>query len=145
MAISSFQTYLMYSTDKTSWTNLCPIKQQPDLGSAPEPIEVTSLSDPARCYIPGIENTDQQTYQANYKHSEYVTIKGMKGTEYYFSVWYGATYSAGTYTPSGSNGKFTGKGYIDVYANGAGVNDPHDMTITITLTEPMVEETVASA
>ena len=145
MAISSFQTYLMYSTDKTSWTNLCPIKQQPDLGSAPEPIEVTSLSDPARCSIPGIENTDQQPYQANYDHATYVTIKGMKGTEYYFSRWLGATYSGGTYTPSGSNGKFTGKGYVDVYVNGNGINDPVDMTVTITLTEPMVEETVASA
>lgn len=145
MAISSFRSYLMYCATKTgTYTKLCDTKTGPDLGSAPEPIEVTTQSDPARVYIPGIENTDQQSYTANYTLADYQTIKGLKGTEYYISRWLGASYAGGIYTPSGSDGKFTGKGYIDVYVNGNGVNDPDEMTIVITLTEPMVEESTVS-
>lgn len=146
MAISSFKSYLMTSATKTgTFTKLIDTKQGPDLGSAPEPIEVTTQSDPARVYIPGIENTDQQSYTANYTLADYTAIKALKGQELYISRWLGATYAAGVYTPSGSDGKFTGKGYIDVYVNGNGINDPTEMTVVVTLTEPMVEESALSA
>ena len=148
MAISTFQSYLMYSTASgtpSSWTNLFPVKETPDLGAAPEPIEVTTLSDPARCFIPGIENTDQKTYVANYDPFVYDAIKALKGQEIHLAHWYGASYSDGVYEPDGSDGKFVGKGYVDVFVNGGGVNEPVNMTITLTMTQNFVKEASTSA
>lgn len=147
MAISTFQSYLMYATGSgtpSTWLNMCPVKETPDLGAAPEPVEVTTLSDPARCFIPGIENTDQKPYVANYDKNQYDTIKALKGQEINLAHWYGASYANGVYTPDGSEGKFVGKGYVDVYANGGGVNEPVNMTITLTMTQNFVKETSAS-
>jgi hypothetical protein len=44
-------------------------------------------------------------------------------------------------TPDGSAGKFEGKGYIDVFVAGAGVNEVVNMTVTLTMTQNFVKET----
>lgn len=141
MAISTFMTYLMLGsgTGTITWSNLCPIKDFPDLGAAPEPIEVTSLSDYARAYIEGIENSEQKAFTCNYDPTVYATVQGMKGTEKDIAVWFGASENDNVYTPDGSRGKFEGKGYLSVYINGGGVNEPVNMTITATMTKGFVK------
>lgn len=141
MAISSFKATLMKGSGTTTqtWSKLVDIKDFPDLGAAPEPIETTTLSDPARTYIPGIENTEQKTFTCNYTAADYATLVALKGTELNIAIWFGGTESGGVVTPTGSDGKFEGKGYIDVFVAGAGVNEVVNMTVTLTMTKNFVK------
>ena len=127
-------------TGTLTWAKLVDIKDFPDLGAAPEPIETTTLSDPARTYIPGIENTEQKTFTCNYTATDYATLAALKGTEQNVAIWFGGTEANGVATPDGSAGKFSGKGYIDVFVAGAGVNEVVNMTVTLTMTQNFVKE-----
>lgn len=126
-------------TGTLTWAKLVDIKDFPDLGAAPEPIETTTLSDFARTYIPGIENTEQKTFTCNYTAEDYATLAALKGTEQNVAIWFGGTETAGVVTPDGSAGKFEGKGYIDVFVAGAGVNEVVNMTVTLTMTQNFVK------
>lgn len=141
MAISSYKAFLMKGTGTgtLTWEKLVDIKDFPDLGAAPEPIETTTLSDPARTYIPGIENTEQKTFTCNYTATDYATLVALKGVEQNVAIWFGGTEAAGVATPDGSAGKFEGKGYIDVFVAGAGVNEVVNMTVTLTMTKNFVK------
>lgn len=141
MAISSYKAFLMKGTGTgtLTWEKLVDIKDFPDLGAAPEPIETTTLSDPARTYIPGIENTEQKTFTCNYTATDYATLVALKGAEQNIAIWFGGTEAAGVATPDGSAGKFEGKGYIDVFVAGAGVNEVVNMTVTLTMTKNFVK------
>lgn len=127
-------------TGTLTWAKLVDIKDFPDLGAAPEPIETTTLSDFARTYIPGIENTEQKTFTCNYTATDYATLAALKGTEQNVAIWFGGTEASGVVTPDGSAGKFSGKGYIDVFVAGAGVNEVVNMTVTLTMTKNFVKE-----
>ena len=138
MARSTYQTYLMYkATSAASYAKLIDIKEFPDLGGDPEQLETTTLSDNIQTYIPGIQSLDGLTFTANYTLSDYTTLKNMEGTEYPFAVWFGGNEG----TPTGSDGKFTFSGKLVVYANGGGVNEVVNMTISIS---PSTEITLAS-
>jgi hypothetical protein len=144
VGINTFRTYLMQGTGTgtLTWAKLVDIKDFSDLGAAPEPIETTTLSDPARTYIPGIENTEQKTFTCNFNNADYATLAALKGQEINVGVWFGASYddSTGTYTPDGNIAKFTGKGYIDVFVNGGGVNEVVNMTVTLTMTQNFIKQ-----
>lgn len=143
MAISSYKAFLMHGTGSgtLTWAKLVDIKDFPDLGAAPEPLETTTLSDFGRTYIPGIENTEQKTFTCNYVPADYETIAALKGTVQNVAIWFGGTESGGVVTPTGESGKFVGKGYIDVFVAGAGVNEVVNMTITLSMTENFVKTT----
>ena len=133
MAISTYKVFLMYkATAQAEYTKLIDIKEFPDLGAAPEAIETTTLSDPMRTYIPGIQDTEDLEFTANYDKTDFNTLKGLAGVEHDFAVWFGGTESGGVATPTGSEGKFTFSGQLSVYAVGGGVNEVVDMNITIT-------------
>ena len=141
MAISSYKAFLMIGTGSgtLSWSKLVDIKDFGDLGAAPEPLETTTLSDFGRTFIPGIENNEQKTFTANYDATDYATVAGYKGQEVNVAVWFGGTENQGVVTPTGSEGKFEGKGYINVFVAGAGVNEVVNMTITISMTKNFVK------
>lgn len=126
------------TTTKT-WAKLVDIKDFPDLGGAPEQIETTTLSDFARTYIPGIENTEQKTLTCNYTAADYATLDALKGDVQDVAIWFGGTESGGVVTPTGSDGKFVGKAYVNVFVAGAGVNEVVNMTVTLTMTENFVK------
>lgn len=132
MAISTYKVFLMQkaSTGNT-YTKLVDIKDFPDLGGAPEMIDVTTLSNPARVYIPGIQDTEALEFTANYTLADFQTLDALKNTEGDYSVWFGGTEAAGVVTPDGSQGKFDFKGYLSVHVSGGGVNEAVDMAITI--------------
>lgn len=130
MAISTYKVFLMKKETNT-YNKLVDIKEFPDLGGAPEALDTTTLSDGARTYIPGIQEQESLTFTCNYVAADYTTLTGLVGTETDFAVWFGATVSGGVATPTGSDGKFEFKGYLNVYVNGGGVNEVVDMTITI--------------
>ena len=130
MAISTYKIFLMQK-EGSEWTKVVDIKEFPDLGGAPEMLETTTLSDKMQTYIPGIQSLDSLEFTANYTLADYKTLKALEGTEKEYAVWFGGTESAGSLTPSGSDGKFTFKGQLSVYANGGGTNEVVEITITI--------------
>ncbi len=135
MALSTYKTFLMSSTDGTTWEKLIDIKSQPSLGGEPELIDVTTLSHKMKVYVEGIEEVEALSFTANYDLTDYEKLIAMKGTEKYFAVWFGGTEVPGALpTPTGSDGKFKFKGMLSVYVAEAEVNAPRDMTITITPT-----------
>lgn len=143
MAISTYKVFLMESTDgETTWTKVIDIKDFPDLGGTPEMLETTTLSDGMQTYIPGIQSLDALEFTSNYTLEDYKKLKGMKGTEKHFAVWFGGTESGDTVTPTGTDGKFKFKGQLSVYPVGGGVNEVVDMKISIAPSTPitMAEE-----
>jgi len=129
-ASNTSKTYLYMSSDGSTYTKICDIKNYPDLGGEPELLETTTLSDTQHTYIPGIDGVgDNLDFTANFDKTDFNTIKGYAGTEYYIAVGFGGS---GAY--ANVDCKFTFKGYINVYMNGGDVNAVREMTITITPT-----------
>ena len=142
MAISTYQSYFMKGTGTgtgpLTWAKLFDFKTDPDLGAAPEQLETTTQSDPAHTYIPGLEANEQKNYTLNYDSDLFDTIKALKGQELDVAEWFGADSSG---SPDGHNGKFTGKGYLDVYVNGGDANTVRNMTVVLTMSQLFVKET----
>lgn len=142
MAISTYKTFLMKKGSGSTYEKLVDIKNFPDLGGEPDKIETTTLSDGARTYIPGIEDTDNLSFDANYAKTDFTTLKALKGTEQDLAIWFGGTESEGTVTPTGSDGKFEFKGYVDCYVKGGDVNSAVEMSVVVT---PSTAITMATA
>ena len=121
--ISTQGIQLMTSTDGTVYTKLCDIKDFPDLGGAPELIEITTLTDTQQRYINGIKQIKALEFTANYDDTTYDTLAAMTGTKK-FAVWFG---NAGT----GTDGKFKFEGQLSVYIPGGKSNSAVEMKISI--------------
>ena len=136
MAINTYQTYLMSSSDGTTYTKLIDIKSFPDLMGAPNKLEATTLSDNMKTYIPGLKDSgDALEFTANYVAADFTTINGLEGTEKYYAVWIGA--SGTPLVPDGSKGKFSFKGYAYATKNGGGTDEVQDMTVGIIPSTPI--------
>lgn len=139
MAINTYGSYLMHSTDGTTYTKLIDIKDYPDMIEAPEQLDATTLSDPMRVYIPGIKDVSGAIeFTANYSATDFASIQALEGTEGFFAVWFGE--NAGL--PDGSKGKFSFKGYPYASKAGGGVNEVSDMKVGII---PSTEITFAAS
>ena len=132
MAISTIYTFLMKGSAATvpTYTKLVCIDSFPDLGQAPEQIDVTTLCDTMRHYIPGVTDTGSLQFEAFYTAADYQTLKALEGTQTPYAVWFGGT-AGNPPTPTGANGKFSFTGDLRVNVLGGGVNDPVKMQITI--------------
>jgi hypothetical protein len=128
-------TFLMHGTgtgESITWSRLVCIAEFPDLGSEPENIDVTTMCDTMRKYIAGVQDTGALNFTAFYTPEAYTTISALAGQQgEKFAVWFGGTGDGADATPTGTNGKFTFSGELSVFVNGAGVNDPVQMTISI--------------
>ena len=135
MAISTYKVYLMHKASASAdYTKLVDIKSFPDLGGTPEMLETTTLSDPMQTFIAGIQMLDTSGLQftANYTKADFTTLKALESSvDHEYSVWFGATTSGSTDTPSGADGKFDFKGQLSVFPNGGGVNEVVNMTVSI--------------
>ena len=139
MAINTYGSYLMHSTDGTTYTKLIDIKDYPDMIEAPEQLDATTLSDSMRVYIPGIKDVSGAIeFTANYSASDFAAVQALEGTEGFFAVWFGE--NAGV--PDGSKGKFSFKGYPYASKAGGGVNEVSDMKVGII---PSTEITFAAS
>ena len=133
--ISTYKTYLMYMTSSasTTYTKLVDIKNFPDLGGEPERIDVTTLSDPIRQYVPGVQDLSSFTFNCNYIAQDYQTINTMNetGGQYNFAIWVGATTSNNVDTPTGENGQWEFTASIMCFKAGGDVNAAQDMTVVL--------------
>ncbi|HZK01176.1 MAG TPA: hypothetical protein VFC79_14250 [Tissierellaceae bacterium] len=128
MAIATMNTILEYK-DASEFVKLVDIKDYPDLGSAPELIETTTLTQTERhTNIKGLQDATDLTFTANYTLADYEKVKALEGEEHEFQLKLGA---------DGVDGIFGWKGELSVYLVGGGVNEVREMTITVTESEPM--------
>ena len=98
-------------------------------------IDMTTLSNKSKIGVPGIQNNDAMTFDANYNPTVFASLQALAdGTAKHWAVYFGASVSGTTVTPDGSDGKFTFDGILDVFVTGGGVNEGRSMTITITPT-----------
>lgn len=140
MAISTYKTYLMHKGSGSEYTKLLDIVSFPDLGGEPETIDTTTLSDPMRTFILGIQATDKMTFECNYSSEDYDKIVALREKEVDLAVWFGATTAGNVDTPDGSKGKFSFKGYIDVYVSGGGVNEAVKMNVVTAPSTRIIKE-----
>ena len=133
MARSTYKSFLMVQSTGTTptWDKVADIIDFPNLGGEPELIDVTTLSDKNRHYVPGVQGSEGMAFTMNYDPATYSTLKGYGGTNRKYAVWFGGTVSGNVLTPTGSEGKFEFEGDLSVYVNGAGVNAATTMTATI--------------
>lgn len=123
--------------ETSAWKKLLDIKSFPDLGGSPEMLETTTLSDNMQTYISGIQSLDALEFEANYTKTDYAALKKLEGKTEKYAVWFGGTGEGSEFTPTGTDGKFEFEGQLSVYANGGGVNEVINMTVSIAPSTPI--------
>lgn len=118
-------TFLYYKEKGASIeaTKLVDITSYPDLGGAPESVDVTTLSDLVQRNILGIQSVDAYEFGAWYEKDTYDKISKMKGTVYTWELRFG--------DEKGKDGIFTWDGQVSVYAGSGESNNARPMTLTI--------------
>lgn len=139
-------TFLMHkAATAQSYSKLVDIVDFPDLGSEPELIDQTTLTDTNRIYEFGVQDTGSLAFNAKYSPSDFDTLKALEGTDQSYSVWFGGTKSGSTVTPTGSGGKFDFTGKLSVFVTGGGVNDPLRMQISIAPSSSIDKQTTSAS
>jgi len=134
-------TFLMHKKADADYEKLIDITEFPDLGTDPEMLETTTLSDRMQTFIMGIQGNEAMTFNTNYDHDGYKALKALKNKTEGYAVWFGGTEQEdGTVTPTGSEGKFSFDGQLSARVTGGGVNEVRGMSITIAPSTVITEE-----
>lgn len=128
MAETTIGTYLGWadvpsssSTSVSEYTKYVDIVDYSDLESAPETIDVTTMSNKKRVYKQGLPDQPQQSYTCNFDPKAYATIKALGNATKAFCL---------LFEESNSLLKWTGQ--ISVQISGAGIAENRTMTVTVT-------------
>jgi hypothetical protein len=130
-------TYLGYTTSidgttvPTSYTKLCAIKSFPDLGGAPEKIEITTLEDAVQTFVNGVQALDPLEFTANYDPDDYDSLKKLRNGENYFCVGFRTNALGDESNNTLDKGAWAWKGQLSVWVVGGGVNAAREMRISI--------------
>ena len=126
--VTTIGVFLMIEEAGT-FEKLVDITSYPDLGSAPELLDTTTMSNlQMRTYTKGLQDVSSFDFGANYDKADYARVKSFEGTQQKFSLWFGAD---STDAPDGHDGKRYWDGELSVYIAGGGVNEVAGMTITV--------------
>lgn len=121
MAISTYGITLgIGATEITA--KVVDIKEFPDLGGAPEEIDVTTFADGSRTSILGIQSQEPLEFTCNYNKTDYQAVVAKSRTDQFYSLSLGV---------DGLQGTFTWSGQHDAYLTGNGVNTPVEMVIVV--------------
>lgn len=139
MAMNTYMTFLMKSADNgNTYTDLARIKDYPDFLNEVATIDVTDLQNSMHTYIMGLQDTGgDMAFTCNYDKTEYTNLKTLAGTEQYLAIWFGGSMSGGSLVPTGSDGKWSFKGMVNVGIVGKGVDEAREMQIHVTPTTDM--------
>ena len=124
-------SFLMISKEGTAYTKLTDIISYPDLGSAPETVDTTTLSDFIKKAINGLQDPGAMEFPQLFTPEKYKELKALEGSEQKFAIWFGAD---STGAPDGNVLKLKFTGNISTYITGGAVNEARKMTSSITLT-----------
>lgn len=136
--ISTESAYLLYKESKDAeWSALIPISEFPDMWTAPDSIDVTTLSDHMQKNIKDIIKIDSLEFSAFYDNGttikdddgvQYLSYSAMEAliddTERYFALAFKAEHTTGA-TPThtfGTDGALTWKGTFSAGIKGNGVS-----------------------
>lgn len=132
MAVLSNVSYLYRKANGTStFVKLTDITSVPDLGGAPEQIDITTLSDRKQKNMNGIQSVSSHEFGAWYDDAVYDELQSIMDADYdktsaseldTYQVWIG---------DNGVGGKFEWQGKLSVYVGGYESNAAIPMTITI--------------
>ena len=127
MAISSYNVVLKTSTTASgTYTKLVDIKDFPDLGSAPDTIEVTTLSDKMKRYVQGLQDTGSFEFTYNYTKSDFTKVKALDdNAKHFFELDFGND-------GAGGEGSFYFAGQVSTYVSGAGTGAVVEAKIIVT-------------
>ena len=119
--------------DGYEWIKLVDITEFPDIGTDPEILETTTLSDNMQTFVIGIHGNENMTFNANYDHNTYIKLKDLEGKTKCYSVGFGGAEDSSTSNiiPNGKDGKFTFDGQLSLRVTGGGVNGVRGMSISI--------------
>lgn len=125
MPSTTIHTYLGYDEVGTNNTfkKLVSIKDFPDLGGAPDQVEITDLDDDVQKFLLGVQSVSAFEFTSNYVPAEFDKLVNLAdGTLRKFCVAFGET---------GEYGVFSWEGQISVWIVGGGVNAAREMKISI--------------
>ena len=136
MSRNTSRSYLMVSSDGTSYSKLIDVKEIPATGQAPNMLDDTTLSSDAHTYIPDIEDSGGGLeFTSNYTLENVEAIEAVAGEEKYYGIWYGASESTSggttTVTPDGHEGKWNFKGILSLWSDALSVGNVHDLKFSI--------------
>lgn len=130
MATNTSNTYLMQSTDGKAYTKLIDIINYPDMGSAPDKIDVTTLSDTQKVNILGIDGAaDSMDFDILYDPESFAKLKALEKKTLHLALWLGSNASG---APDGNLGKFSFDGMISVYLASGDVNAARKAKLSVT-------------
>jgi hypothetical protein len=142
LALSTKGTFLMVKAESGgTWTKLCDIVSYPDLGATPPRLDATTQSDTQHVYIAGLPDPEESTFEVNHTADLETSLATYIDTEKEYSVWFGASESAGVLTPTGSDGKYNTSGKLYYYATGGGVDEVRKGQISIIRSKAWVRDT----
>lgn len=123
--ISTQGIKLMHSTSGTGYTELCRIKDYPDLIGDPNLIDVTDLQDTQQTNIPGVKTSDLLTFTSNYTKEQYTQAATNEGEAGYYAL----------QLSDGSGWKWQGSHTLGV--PGHGVDEAVEFTVNCTNSTPV--------
>lgn len=116
--------------EESTWAELDNVSDIPDLGAAPEQIEVTAIGDKARKYINGILETDELEFTCFYEADKFEAVREAK---------------AGKIGVKIGDKDIVVKGQISASLSGFGVGDAISYTLRVTVEEISFTETITVA
>ena len=119
MAISSYNTILKWGTSADNVAKVVDIKDFSDLIGDPNTIEITTLSDNAQTFIPGIRTADNITFTCNYTKEEFALCQADENKPLYFALEF----------QDGSS--FAWEGQFTLGVSGKGVDEALEFTINV--------------
>ena len=139
-ATSTYMTFLMHKNGE-EYEKLIDVTEFPDIGTDPEMLETTTLSDKMQTFILGIQGNEGLNFSANYDHEGYLALKALERKVEGYAIWFGGEeQDDGTVKPTGTEGKFSFDGQLSVRVKGGSVNEVRGMGITIAPSTVIVEE-----
>lgn len=132
MAVLSNVSYLYRKANgQSTFKKVCDITSVPDLGGAPEQIDITTLSDRKQKNMNGIQTVSSHEFGAWYDSEVYDELQAIQEADYdktsvseldTYQIWIGE---------DGVGGKFEWQGRLSVYVGGYESNAAIPMTITV--------------
>ena len=121
----------------TSYDKLADIVDYPDMGSEPEQIETTTLSNlRKRSYVEGLQDSGSLSFTCNYDKSEFLVLRGLVGKRCQFCV---------LFDDGNNSSAWEFVGTVSAYPSGGGVNEVRQGSIVITADVPPELNSLATA
>ena len=123
MEKSTSLTFLYHSTTADgAFSKLVDITSYPDMGSAPEKLDVSDLSSNQKKYEPGMVDVPDMEFGFNYIKARYDALKAMEGTKGFFQLRFGE---------NGEYGAWQWSGKLAVTASGGQVGGARQGKVTM--------------